>query len=301
MFERKGPELEELQAWINSKPLRLEELKGKVVLLDFWTYSCINCIRTLRHLRKMHDTYSKKGLVIIGIHTPEFEFEKEFENVKKAVAKFEIKYPVALDNYHTTWTLYGNQYWPRSTLVDSKGFIRMEHVGEGGYDEIEDKIIELLTEIGFSVKSKVVKPHEMDYNSETTRETYCGFLRNPLGIHSDKGEHVKGVVYIEGNWSRKSEFLKLENEGHVLLKYSAKSVNAVMKPVEGKVEAEVLLDGKSVPKEKAGEDVIFKGGKGFVVVDHPDMYNLVNGKNFEMHELKILAKTPFQIYAYTFG
>ena len=165
MFERKAPELEDLQAWVNSKPIRLDELRGKAVLLDFWTYSCINCLRTLPHLRKMHKTYSDKGLVIIGIHTPEFEFEKEPENVKKAAVKHELKYPVALDNNHTTWNLYGNQYWPRSTLIDSKGLIRMEHVGEGGYDEIEDKIIELLTEIGFSTKEKVVKPYEMNYHS----------------------------------------------------------------------------------------------------------------------------------------
>src|SRR3989344_1597295 len=157
MFEQEAPEIENLYSWINSKPLTLRELKGKVILLDFWTYSCINCIRTLPHLKKLHETYSKKGIVIIGIHTPEFEFEKELENVKEAVKKHEIKYPVALDNDHTTWNLYGNQYWPRSTILDSKGFIRMEHIGEGGYDEIEDKIIELLTEIGFSSKRKVVE------------------------------------------------------------------------------------------------------------------------------------------------
>ena len=308
MFERKAPELKNLQAWVNSKPLTLEELKGKVVLLDFWTYSCINCIRTLRNLRKMHETYSKKGLVIIGIHTPEFEFEKDLENVKKATIKHELRYPIALDNNHTTWSLYGNQYWPRSTLIDSKGIIRMEHVGEGGYDEIEDKIIELLTEIGFSVNRKVVEPHEMNYQMGITPETYCGFLRNP-GIgnlptndnYTDVKEHRLHTIYLQGKWIQKPEFLRLETIGYILLKYSARSVNAVMKPVYDGIETEILLDNKPVPKNMAGKDIIFKNGKSIVLINHADMYNLIDGKNFEIHELKILAKTPFQIYAYTFG
>lgn len=308
MFEQEAPEIENLYSWINSKPLTLRELKGKVILLDFWTYSCINCIRTLPHLKKLHETYSKKGLVIIGVHTPEFEFEKQVENVKEAVKKHEIEYPIALDNDHTTWNLYGNQYWPRSTLLDSKGFIRMEHIGEGGYDEIEDKIIELLTETGFSSKGKVVGAYEMTYNTGTTRETYCGSLRNPglgvravTGIFKDVKDHAEGVIYLQGPWSQKTEFLHLNKEGYILLKYSAKSVNAVMKPVEGSVEVEVLLNSKPIPKQIAGKDILFKKGRSFTVVDRPDMYNLVDAKDFGTHELKILSKTPFQIYAYTFG
>jgi len=312
MFEKKTPELEDLEAWINSKPLMLESLKGKVVLLDFWTYSCINCLRTLPHLRKMNERYSDKGLIIIGIHTPEFDFEHELDNVQKAVKKHNIKYAVALDNNHTTWNLYGNRFWPRSTLIDAKGIIRMEHAGEGGYDEIEDKIIELLTEIGFSLKGKVVETHQMNYNIMTTPETYCGSLRNEglgnptgSGNFEDPKEHLSNVIYLQGSWQQHTESLHHfdDKEGYILLKYSAKSVNVVLKPYyEGKFMAEVLLDNKPLTKDNAGKDIVFKNRKSFVVVDHPDMFNVVNSEKFGMHELKIMTDSKeFSVYAYTFG
>jgi len=313
MVEKIAPELEGIEAWINSKPLKLENLRGKVVMLDFWTYSCINCIRTIPHLRELHDKYSKKGLVIIGVHAPEFAFERELKNVKEAVKKHNIKYPVALDNSHMTWDLYGNRFWPRTTLIDSKGLIAMEHIGEGGYDEIEDKIIELLTEIGFSSKRKFLKPYEMDYNPNTTKETYCGFSKNPLSISpvsedmyvDNLKKHEPGIIYLQGPWKQHSEFLNLtkDSEGYILLKYSAKSVNAVLKPMKGKsFKAEVLIDNKPVKKEIAGSDIKFKDNKSFVFVNHPDMYNLVNSQKFETHELKIVVdSSEFSIYAFTFG
>lgn len=142
-----APELTDIKGWINSPPLKLSELKGTVVFLDFWTYSCANCIRSISSVRQLHDSYSSKGLVVIGVHTPEFEFEKDAGSVASAVKRLEILYPVALDSDNTTWRLYGNQYWPRQTIVDGNGVVRYEHIGEGGYDQIEEQVVGLLGEL----------------------------------------------------------------------------------------------------------------------------------------------------------
>jgi thiol-disulfide isomerase/thioredoxin len=132
--------------WINSAPLTREALRGKVVLVDFWTYSCINCQRTLPYVRDWHAKYRDRGLVVIGVHTPEFAYEKEADNVRRAVAKFGISYPVALDNDYAIWRAYGNQYWPAFYFVDAQGRIRRRHFGEGEYERNESAIVQLLAE-----------------------------------------------------------------------------------------------------------------------------------------------------------
>ncbi len=146
MNPRVAPELEGIDGWINSQPLSLRALRGKVVFLDFWTFGCVNCQRTLPAMKGLHSKFSGGGLVVIGVHTPEFPHERKRENVERAVALARLTYPIALDSENTTWKLYGNRYWPRQTLIDSKGMIRYEHVGEGDYDEIEAKVVELLGE-----------------------------------------------------------------------------------------------------------------------------------------------------------
>jgi thiol-disulfide isomerase/thioredoxin len=144
---RTAPEFENISGWINSEPLRLRDLRGKVVFLDFWTYGCINCQRTLPSMRELHSRYSGEGLAVVGVHTPEFPYEKKRENVERAVTSAGLTYPIALDSENSTWKLYGNHYWPRQTLVDANGMIRYEHVGEGDYDEIDAKIVQLLGEV----------------------------------------------------------------------------------------------------------------------------------------------------------
>jgi len=142
-----APEFQGIKAWINSEPINLAGLRGKVAFLDFWTYSCANCVRTLPHVKGLNDRYSSDGLVVIGIHTPEFPFERDPSRVANAVEKAGLRYPIALDSDNSTWKLYGNHYWPRQTLVDVKGVIGYELIGEGDYDEIERKVKELLKEI----------------------------------------------------------------------------------------------------------------------------------------------------------
>ena len=141
-----APEFAEIQGWLNTPPLSMLGLRGKVVLLEFWTFGCVNCVRTLPHIKKLHMRYQGDKFVLVGVHTPEFDFEKVPENVAKAVRRFKIEYPVAIDDENATWKRYGNHYWPRLTLVDSKGRVRWEHIGEGDYDVMENKIRELLEE-----------------------------------------------------------------------------------------------------------------------------------------------------------
>jgi thiol-disulfide isomerase/thioredoxin len=137
----------DIDGWINSEPLSLSGLRGKVVFLDFWTYGCVNCQRTLPWVRYLHSKYSGSGLVVVGVHTPEFPYERKRENVERAVTSAGLEFPVALDSKNTTWKLYGNHYWPRQALVDAGGKVRYDHVGEGDYEELEAKVVELLAEV----------------------------------------------------------------------------------------------------------------------------------------------------------
>jgi thiol-disulfide isomerase/thioredoxin len=145
---RQAPDFTQVTGYINTDPLNISDLKGKVVLVHFWTYTCINCIHTIPSLNEWYQKYSDKGFVIASVHTPEFEFEKNIDSVKKAVKEFEIKYPVIQDNNYGTWNAYGNKYWPRDYLIDKDGYIRYDHVGEGGYNQTENMIQSLITEPG---------------------------------------------------------------------------------------------------------------------------------------------------------
>ena len=140
-----APDFAGIEKWLNSEPLAMASLRGKVVLVDFWTYSCINCLRTLPYVTKWYDSYKDKGLVVIGVHTPEFAFERQTRNVQTAIKRFKINYPVAQDNRYATWKAYNNQYWPAAYLIDRKGTIVLKHIGEGKYDEMENAIRVLLS------------------------------------------------------------------------------------------------------------------------------------------------------------
>ncbi|NOJ32799.1 MAG: thiol-disulfide isomerase, partial [Candidatus Nitrosocosmicus sp.] len=201
-----APELQGIASYINTEngnPIKLADLKGKVVLFDFWTYTCINCIRTIPYLNEWYDRYGDQGLVILGVHSPEFDFEKNPSNVHDAVKQFGIKYPVALDSDHKTWNAYNNNYWPRHYLIDSQGYIRDDHIGEGGYNETEKTIQTLLaekaaldnrTEISFdldkgrSSNTSSSTPSSqslqyVDFSQNISPEIYLGYqnARSPLG------------------------------------------------------------------------------------------------------------------------
>jgi thiol-disulfide isomerase/thioredoxin len=255
----KAPEFAQVDGYINTynnSPLTLSSLKGKVVLVDFWTYSCINCIRTIPYINDWSQKYADKGLVIVGVHSPEFEFEKNYDNVKAAVQRLGITYPVILDSDHGTWNAYGNQYWPRHYLIDNQGYIRDNHIGEGGYDQTEKAIQSLLAEraaqmgmkeISFDTKpTTMIKQNSLqsvDLRQATTPEIYVGYdkarapIGNPEGFKpsqtisysiSPNTSFKPSIVYLQGNWKNNPDNMELQSDtGRIALVYYAKSANMV--------------------------------------------------------------------------
>jgi thiol-disulfide isomerase/thioredoxin len=316
-----APEFSHLRGWLNTSPLTMTGLRGKVVLLDFWTYSCVNCVRSLPHMKLLHKEYAGDTFVLIGVHTPEFEFEKLPENVASAVKRFGIGYPVAIDSENTTWKLYGNQYWPRQTLIDSEGTVRWEHAGEGDYDKMEDRIRDLLKETGKSAENKSNagsnKLEKFGFVPNTTPEIYMGSSRSQ-GFGNgqvcvpgsctrfiDPGEHSRDVPYLSGDWTQFPEYVMHETDesGYVLLKYGARNANAVLGVSDMKpVRLNVQLDGKPIEKGKAGADVQWDSSGGYLVVAENRLYDIVRTKAFETHELKLVTNSDdLRLYTYTFG
>jgi thiol-disulfide isomerase/thioredoxin len=320
---RKAPEFKGITSYINTNGTKLSDLKGKVVLVDFWTYSCINCIRTLPYLVDWNQTYSDKGLVIVGIHSPEFEFEKNIDNVKQAVARFGIKYPVLLDNDHGTWDAFQNSYWPRKYLVDSEGYIRYDHIGEGGYAETENAIKSLLAErsnlqgleISNLNQTKLIVPSapSVDFNQIKTPELYFGYqyakaqLGNIEGFNPEKTVNYTipssnldtNVIYLQGLWKNNPDNMELVGpDGKITLVYSAKSVNIV---AGGKGEVTVGEDGKGEQTNNSskGNDT---DPEGKLSIDGQRLYNIADNTNYGNHHIEIDAKGPgFKIYTFTFG
>jgi thiol-disulfide isomerase/thioredoxin len=318
-----APEFPAGVAWLNSPPLTLKQLRGKVVLVDFWEYTCVNCIRTLPYVREWDQRYRDKGLVVIGVHTPEFAFAKQVRNVRKAAAGFGLKYPIAVDSDYKIWNAYHNQYWPAKYLIDKAGIIRATHFGEGDYGNTEAKIQALLKEIdpGMALPAVLepLRPEDSDgavcYPS--TPELYAGSLRGDLGspltghggtLYQDPSEHEDGILYPQGAWVQGPESLlharqTASPQDYVALKYHALGVNAVLKPERGKpIRLEVEQDGKPVAPADRGEDLRYdSAGHSYVMVDQPRMYRLVKNAKFGTHEIKLLAADEgLGLYSYTF-
>jgi thiol-disulfide isomerase/thioredoxin len=299
----------------------MEGLKGKVVLLDFWTYSCVNCVRSLPHMKLLHKEYPEDTFVLIGVHTPEFEFEKLPENVASAVKRFGIGYPVAIDSENTTWKLYGNQYWPRQTLIDSQGTVRWEHAGEGDYDKMEDRIRDLLKESGKRAENRgngrADTIEKFALSSKTTPEIYAGASRSQgfgngqvcvpgsCTRYIDPKEHSGDVPYLSGDWTQYPEYVMhaTSESGYILLKYGARNANAVLGVSDMKpIRVDVQLDGKPIDKGKAGADVQWDSTGSYLVVAENRLYDIVRTKAFETHELKLVTKAAdLRLYSYTFG
>ncbi|MBI2546397.1 redoxin domain-containing protein [Candidatus Woesearchaeota archaeon] len=317
----RSPELNGVVAWINSKPLFLRNLHGKVVLIDFWTYSCVNCLNTIPHMKALHKKYAKHGLVIIGVHTPEFTFEKNTDNVKAAVKRLGIEYPVVVDSELEVWNAFGNSYWPRQYLINKEGKIIYDHVGEGGYEEIERNVRKALAEAGANLnrEAQIAAPKEKSRAKGflfITPEIYLGYARSKgfgnakvcipgsCEHYVDAKEHVEHIPYLHGDWAQHKEFLGHEKgeSGYIALKYVARKANIVLGSASGKpYTMAVTLDGKPVPKNMAGSDIKRddKTGATYILVDRPDMYNLTSIPEFEKHELRLITNSD-DCAAYTF-
>jgi len=314
MFDRyQAPELN-VSAWYNSAPLTLASLRGKVVVIDFWTYSCINCLRTLPHMRQLWNRYKAEGLVFIGVHSPEFEFEKDAKNLEAAIKRHGLEYPIAVDNDFHTWDAFQNKFWPAQHFIDKQGDVRHIHEGEGGEGEIEAWIVRLLRDAGHNVHLPDIKDSVVQYERDMTSETYAGSSRNrgignsPVctdeGIchYADAPPHQPGVIYLEGYWENDPRFLKMiKGPGKITLPYQAREVYAVLSS-ETPVELEVLMDGDPLQRSQAHQDVVFRDGRAYLKVDRDDMYYIVKTGRFEKHELTLVcADDTLKVYAYTFG
>lgn len=304
-----APELISGGEWFNTDPLTLKNLRGKVVLVDFWTYTCINCIRTLPYLTDWYNKYHDKGLVIIGVHTPEFEFEKNADNVKQALKDFAITYPVMQDNNYATWNAYNNHYWPAKYFIDKNGKIRSTHFGEGEYDESEKIIQELLAETGKQVNMPI---HNKTYTIDTlTPETYVGYNRlqylappqdaipDIATTYRKPAEIPLNTFALEGQWNVGSEFAMPNTNSSLTFHFNAKNMYLVMRPrtngQSGKVK--VYLDGFLV-QEGAGSDV----HNGIVTVTTDRLYTLIQLSSAGEHTLRLeFQDNLLDLYAFTFG
>jgi cytochrome c biogenesis protein CcdA/thiol-disulfide isomerase/thioredoxin len=318
--EGEFPSLAGATGWLNSQPLTVESLRGKVVLVDFWTYSCINCIRTLPYVRGWYDKYKDHGLVIIGVHAPEFAFEKNPDNVAKAVKDLGVDYPVALDNDYAIWKGFNNEYWPAHYFIDAQGRIRSHHFGEGNYHESEDLIRQLLTAAGQKnlPGGYVNDDHhgvEAASSGDPTRspETYVGYARaqNFAGgkvAHDDPWEYHAPKAYgtnqwsLDGRWTVHDEYAGLDHAGgSITYRFRGRDLHLVLGPgSDGKpVRFRVTIDGKP-PGADHGMDTDADGNG---TVDSQRLYQLVrqaNGTGERLFEITFLDP-GVRAYAFTFG
>jgi len=316
---KKAPNLVGIAHYLNTTPEELaKKMENKVVLYDIWTYSCINCIRTLPFITSWDEKYSEQGLLIVGIHSPEFEFEKDPQNVKIAIEKYGITYPVVMDNDMKTWKAFENNYWPRKYIADHEGNLRYDHIGEGSYQETEKIIQQLLDERSTALdlenisENKLVSIEEFEHTLFRTPELYFGYKfaqnRNQLG--SDEGFQPGRTVkysepnnielnkfYLIGNWKNNEDSMELtETSGSIKVLFDAKEVNIV---TENNAQLEIFLDGIPLTKEHAGLDINFENK---IDVSNAVMYNIINSETSISHimEIRIDGK-GFQAFTFTFG
>ena len=285
--------------FINVDKISVGEFIGKkVVLIDFWTYSCINCQRTTPYLNAWYEKYKDKGLVIIGIHTPEFEFEKDYNNVKAAVEKFGIEFPVVLDNDYSTWTAYKNRYWPRKYLIDIDGYIVYDHIGEGAYEETEKKIQETLSErqalLGESgaISQSLTKEISVQ-NGAKSPETYFGSARET---------RQKNLLFPNDSWDTTPEFAQNNSaNASIVYTYTARDVFFVAES-DTETVVEVLRDGKPLGLE-AGMDIMkTSDGKSILKIKEARLYKIIQSKQSETHKLELRIQQPgLKAFTFTFG
>jgi cytochrome c biogenesis protein CcdA/thiol-disulfide isomerase/thioredoxin len=307
----RAPEFVDNQRWFNTpgdRPLTLRSLRGRVVLVDFWTYSCINCLRTLPYLTAWDRRYRRDGLTIVGIHSPEFPFEKEASNVEEAIERNGIEYPVAQDNELATWNAYGNQYWPAEYFVDSRGRVRFAHFGEGEYGEKEKVIRELLAEAGRRPAPRATRVHAIAPSPGlTTPETYLGAARaerftNPMlspGLHDFQPPPAPAdnEFAYAGRWHITLDSATAAGGSSLALHFGARRVYLVLGSPGHARHMRVLLDGHPIPAALAGSDV----HDGVVTISAQRLYNLVDLPRVEKHVLTLELEKGVTGYAFTFG
>ena len=313
-------EITQPAGFINSEPFKLADFIGKqVILLDIWTYSCINCQRTLPYITSWDAKYRDDGLLVVGIHSPEFEFEKDIENVKKAVERFGIKYPVVLDNDFGTWHAYRNSYWPRKYLIDIDGFVVYDHIGEGGYQETEEKIQELLSEraqklgedvVMQSTISEFVVADAITDRIPRSPEVYFGAWRNATLGNGDPGmlggfelkaprKFVRDIFYLDGSWNIFREYAEnAKPDARIIYRYSGDKVFMVASAENG-ARIRIFQDGVPIGAS-GGEDV---DENGTVYIREEKLYKLIDNQDGAAeHLLEIIIEDGgLKAFTFTFG
>ena len=311
--------------WLNSAPLSFRQLRGRVVLVDFWDYTCVNCIRTLPYVQAWHERYGDRGLTVIGVHTPEFTFAQYESNVERGIREFGLTYPVVIDSNREIWKAFANRYWPTKYLLDKEGYLRYAHFGEGGYTECEQVIQELLRELDPTLDlPPIMDPvREEDHAGavcyRASSELYLGHARGRIGNeggfredqiaeYSFTGELQENFFYATGRWASTAEYFEAVDEGpHILhLKYEAAAVNLVMaSPRSQSSDVVILQDGKPLTREQSTRDTRFRLDavaveQSFLLVDSARMYFIVDNHEFGVHELELRCSPGLAAFAFTF-
>lgn len=311
--------------WFNSAPLPAASLRGQVVCVDFWDYTCVNCIRTLPSMRAWHERYAHVGLVIIGVHAPEFQFAHQTTNVERGIREFGLSYPIVLDNDYAIWRAFANQYWPAKYLIDAQGYIRYTHFGEGAYQETEHAMQQLLRLRNPAVVLPALLPPVRESEMRgavcfrVTPELYLGYRRGRIGNeHGFAPEMVREFsmpterqaecFYAGGRWFSGPESLRFEGPcdgqaaGMIALRYTAKEVNLVMRPETGHAhQVQLWSQGEPLPRSEWGGDVQGPDAAPTIVVDCARMYALTNHAGVGEHELELRVTQPgLGCYAFTF-
>jgi thiol-disulfide isomerase/thioredoxin len=312
------------RVWLNSQPLSFRQLRGRVVLVDFWDYTCVNCIRTLPYVQAWHERYQAKGLTVIGVHTPEFTFAQYESNVERGIREFGLTYPIVVDSDREIWKAFANRYWPTKYLLDKDGYLRYGHFGEGGYRECEEAIRDLLHEVDPNLElPEIMAPlREEDHPGAVcyrpSAELYLGHRRgrigNEGGFKEDQiadydfsGKIEETFFYAKGRWASTAEYFEAVASGtHSLkLKYEASAVNLVMAaPREATAEVQVLQDGKPITSARSTKDIRFRSSgsvvESYIVVDSARMYSVVDNQDFGEHELELICSAGIAAFAFTF-
>ncbi len=310
--------------WFNSDPVPLNALRGYVILINFWDYSCLKCLRIFPYLREWNKRYNEKGLITIGIHTPQFPFARDPVNVLREINKHNINYPVVMDNDYFVWNAFRCNSWPTKFLIDKYGFIRFIQAGEGQYQNFENAIQWLVRDSGYHDELPFVmdavresdRPGAICYRE--TPEILTGWQRGTIGnvegyapestVHYDDPHlYVDGRLYLDGDWFNERNYLRLETEnpngGYLVFIYRANSVYAIIRSVGEKgFQVFVQQDDKHLPRNAKGTDILYdEEGRSYFIVDDARLYNIVNNKEFGEHKLKMSTRSNgFAIYSIVF-
>jgi thiol-disulfide isomerase/thioredoxin len=310
--------------WLNSSPLSLRQLRGRAVLIDFWDYTCVNCVRTLPYVQGWHERYGNKGLTVIGVHTPEFTFAQYESNVERGVREFGLTYPIVIDNDYELWKAFANRCWPSKYLLDKDGYLRFAQFGEGAYTEFEEAIQELLKEVTPGVAlPPVMEPVRGEDRAGAvcyppSPELYLGHRRGRIGNaqgfqedtiaeYSFSGELEEHHFYASGQWASTAEYLESvgDAEHRIFVKYHAAGVNLVMAaPRDSTCDVLIFQDGLPLTRTIAGKDVRFRSGtnaeQSYLSVQRARMYSLIENHGYGEHRIELVCRGGAAMFALTF-